>query len=71
MLIANEDPFEKSTPEAWMTALPAKLSRPDGSLIGKSKMRRMVKKETRYEHDFVEVGEGGIKSRGGATTGIG
>jgi hypothetical protein len=44
MLIANEDPFEKSTPQAWRTALPAKLSRPDGSLIRRSKMRRIVKK---------------------------
>jgi len=33
MLMANEDPFEKSTPVACKTALPAKLSRPDGSLL--------------------------------------
>jgi hypothetical protein len=30
----KEAPLEKSTPEAWMTALPLNLSLPDGSLEG-------------------------------------
>lgn len=28
----KDDPLEKSTPDAWMTALPPKRNAPDGSL---------------------------------------
>jgi hypothetical protein len=33
MLMVYDDPLEKSTPDAWRTAFPLKLSAPEGSLI--------------------------------------
>lgn len=37
MLIVYDEPLEKSTPDAWRTAFPLKLSAPEGSLISRDK----------------------------------
>lgn len=50
MLTAKEDPFEKSTPEACNTALPAKLRAPDGSLSRKQVNVRAIARGTQATH---------------------
>ena len=68
-MIANDAPLEKSTPEACRTALPLKLSAPDGSL-GDPAHQQGVTRGGRARgadvHDLAKVGErGGKLLRGG------
>ena len=35
MLMVYDEPLEKSTPDAWRTAFPLKLSAPEGSLMSR------------------------------------
>lgn len=63
MLIAKELPLEKLTPEACTTALPLKLSAPEGSLGRREVDEMVVEEKSGVEenvHDSTKGGEGSL-----------